>query len=89
MAKLSEVLLQLNKHKFKKAILDHVVDYIDSTFLSGLPSENMALLTDDRIRVPDEEVEEFVNSLLKMQKENNNAIEGLLNHSVVAPAKDK
>lgn len=90
MATVAETLETLKKLTYEKTILEHVIAYLDETFLtpSLSPSSEMVLLTEDRVRVPGEEIELFAERLMEMQKINKTAIDDLLGQHITKQ-KDK
>lgn len=92
MATFSEVKDKFMMAKYKKQILDHLVEYIDSNFMGGdkeslLPKKTM-LLPDEKLPVPEAAFESVVNDvLLSESKDLEDTIQELMTAEVSTKGK--
>lgn len=65
MATFQEMQARMTNAKFKRAVIQHLVEYIDSNFrpIAGGEAKNK-LMTDDKVPVPAETFEAIVSSVL-------------------------
>lgn len=66
MATFKELQDRLTQLKYEETIKKHLADYLESNFIPGPSGEpKLVLMTDDKVKVPQEAIDAIVEGLLK------------------------
>lgn len=78
MTTIADMIETIKGNKYKKAILEHVVELLDSSLLASDPTKRKILLTDDRLCVPEDAIEDYIQELNQTRAEHESAIKALM-----------